>query len=211
MPKTKILNPWTSLCCDKKFPKNEGYEKLQKLDFSNPNTRRLIRNTRNNESDFYKKHKLWFDHLLCVEGNVLLDGRCPKSTCVFCLTYESELFNFSNRSTYSYHNKKNCPYKGENLKSFANNYIYHNKEQNLLLDKEIEQEEDYKKKELASERLEKKKKEEEEEKLRKEEEFKSRAAFYDPPPPRSQESIDREKRYKKCPKEKAIEISMAEN
>ena len=208
MPNIKILDPWKCICCHKKFPKNEGYEKLQNLDFSNPKIRKQIINTRNNETDYYKRHKLWFDHLLCMPGNPLFDGRCPKSLCVFCATYEKGgLFDFNCRSSFSYHQKK-CPHKGKNLKTFVNQYKFYTKEWNDLDFKEKEKEEQEEKIKLAKQKYEKNKKEEEEERIRKEEDFKSRAAFYDAPPPRSQASIDREKKYKKCAKEKEIDILM---
>ena len=204
MPNTKIENPWSCIYCIKKFPKNKGYEKLQELDLCKPVIRNKIRNTRKAETELYTNHKQWFDHLLSVPGNVLLDGRCPKSTCVFCLTYKSDLFDFNNRSAYSYHLKKNCPYKGENLKSFANKYKHYNEEQGLLLDEEIEKEEIIEKNIEEKQKLDNQKKNKEEE----EEDFRSRARLMDAPNPRSQASIDREKSYKKCPKEKAIDMAM---
>ena len=183
---------WISVCCAKKFPKNKGYEKLQNLDFSNPIVRKQIRNARDNETDFYMDHKIWFDHLISIKENVILDARCPKSTCVFCLMHDSLIYDFNNRSSHSYHLKKKCPHKNENLN------------QALDEDDEIAKEEEAEKKRLEL----KKKKDEEEEIKRKEDDFKSRADFYNNPPPRSQESILREKQYKKCKKELEIENIM---
>ena len=207
MPKIKCEDPWSCVYCDKKFQKNKGYEKLKLLQFADPQSRNKVRNTRNAETDLYTNNKLWFDHLLSVPGNVVIDGRCPKSTCVFCLIYKSELYDFNNRSSYSYHNKKNCPFKEEKLKSFANKYAYYNKQQNLLLEEEIENEKKIEKSIIENQKLNDQKKYEEEEKLRSEEDFRLRARLYDEPKPRSQASIDREKSYKKCPDEKAIDIA----
>ena len=195
---------WISVCCAKKFPKNKGYEKLQNLDFSNPIVRKQIRNARDNETDFYMDHKIWFDHLISITENVILDARCPKSTCVFCLMHDSLIYDFNNRSSHSYHLKKKCPHKNEDLKLFTNQYKFFMKQQALDEDAEYIKEEQEEKKRLEL----KKKKDEAEEIKRKEDDFKSRADFYNNPPPRSQESILREKHYKKCKKELEIENIM---
>ena len=136
MPKKEsIVDPWTAVCCARKFPKNKGYEKLQNLDFSNLDVRTQIKNTRNNETEFYKTHKLWFDHLLCMPDNALFDGRCPKSLCVFCAINERPLlYNFNNRGGYGYHRKK-CPLRDKNLKCFTDQHKFFDKESyNLLLE-----------------------------------------------------------------------------
>ena len=120
------------------------------------------------------------------------------------IMHDSLIYDFNNRSSHSYHLKKKCPHKNENLKLFTNQYKFFMKQQALDEDDEIAKEEEAEKKRLEL----KKKKDEEEEIKRKEDDFKSRADFYNNPPPRSQESILREKQYKKCQKELEIENIM---
>tara|TARA_R110002110_G_scaffold213281_1_gene426499 strand:+ start:49 stop:726 length:678 start_codon:yes stop_codon:yes gene_type:complete len=225
MVKEKIENPWQCRYCMKKFTKDKDdkWKKLEKLQFDKGTHRHCIIKQKDNPNHYIYKSK-WVEHLYFrlnqsdipqnqmkyKSGTDPMTAVCPKSLCLFCLVYDKKLINFENNGQYNYHRKK-CKHRAESIKQFISNNDSYLEEQNLLEELKTEQEEKEEKDELEQELYEQKKKQEEEEKLRKEEDFKSRASFYDPPQPRSQESIDREKKYKKCPKEKAIEISMAEN
>ena len=224
MVKQKIENPWHCRYCMKKFTKDkdENWKTLEKLQFDKATHRKSIIKHKDDPNHSIYKSK-WVEHLYFrlnksddpieqmkyESAGDPMTAVCPKSLCLFCLVYDNKLINFENNGQYNYH-RKTCKYRGESIKQFISNNDSYLEEQNLLLDKEMEQDEKIEKEKEEQDEYLKKIKDAEEEKIRKEEEFRIRASFYDHPKPRSQESIDRERNYKKCPKEKAIEISMAQ-
>jgi hypothetical protein len=211
MVKEKIQDPWLCQHCDQKFPKDEEglWKKLQDTNHNNPKTRKTIIHYRDNQPDKFQNQSKWLNHLLYMPGNQAFDGRCPHSVCVHCLHRDSKYLEFSNRSSLSYHRKKHCPYKDLTIKHFARQYKNYENKCSLEIEKECEIESLNEKKQKAQEEYYKKLKEIEEKKQKEEEDFRLRAKFYDAPPPRSQASIDREKKYKKCKKEIAIEEAMS--
>lgn len=211
MGKEKIQDPWKCPHCDKKFHKDEEglWKKLQDSNHYNPRARKTIIHYRDNEPDKFKNQQPWLEHLLYMPGNAICDGRCPHSLCVHCLQYDNKYIQFNNRSSFSYHRKKHCPYKHLTIKNFAMQYKRYAEQVSLEIEKECEKEAINEKKQKAQEEYYKKLKDIEEKEKKEEEDFKSRAKFYDAPPPRSQASIDREKKYKKCKKEVAIDEAMS--
>jgi hypothetical protein len=210
MVKEKIENPWQCNFCMKKFPKDSDgkWKKLQDLQFCMYATRNSIFKHKDNPEHLIHGSK-WLKHLYFRTDNPLdpMSGVCPKSLCLHCFIKDGNLLQFQNYGQYTYHKKK-CPYKNDSLKSLMMTSNLYLQAKNDLEDEELAQEERLIKKQKAQEEYFKKQKEIREEELRREEDFISRAKFYDAPPPRSQASIDREKKYKKCAKEIAIEVAM---
>jgi hypothetical protein len=211
MVKQKIQDPWRCPHCDQKFSKDdEGlWKKLKDSNHYNSNTRKTYIYYRDNQPDKFKNQQKWLEHLLYMPGNAICDGRCPHSLCVHCLQYDSKYIQFNNRSSFSYHRKKHCPYKHLTIKNFAMQYKRYSEKVCLEIEKECETESKQEELDKQKQKLLDELKIIEEKKQKEEEDFRLRAKFYDAPPPRSQASIDREKKYKKCKKEIAIEEAMS--
>jgi len=210
MVKEKIQDPWLCKHCDQKFPKDEEglWKKLQDTNHNNPKTRKTIIHYRDNQPDKFQNQSKWLNHLIYMPGNQAFDGRCPHSVCVHCLHRDGKYLEFNNRSSLSYHRKKKCPYKDLTIKNFATQYKHYENQCSLKIENECKIESQQEEINKQKQKEEDEKRKIEEKKQKEEEDFKSRAKFYDAPPPRSQASIDREKKYKKCPKELAIEAAM---
>ena len=99
---------WNCIHCNKKFPKDEEklYQKIMKLNFHNMKDKKTVIHHRDNNPIKFEKHQKWLNHLLYMPGNVLLDGICPNSICVFCLQFKGQVHFFNNRASFNYHRNR---------------------------------------------------------------------------------------------------------